>query len=345
MTRLYRIAGCLALAAVVFGCGPAPRYPTYSEKPWATPTQRWEGCCQSQDAPVADKTPRTVATASPVPAQSPQDQLEAIERRRQALRDSVAKAEADRRAAREARKKARAEVEAVASEVTMAEAKASSEPHQLCIDLHPEAHYMAPPDEEGTMHFLDKQVADFEDFASCFNQRYGGAFAAQDFRPCNSIPGISETDRLECLFNEERPRPRQWCNKRFDYERKKRKNAFDRWRHCTNEINVLSGLTRMEPDKPKTAVEMKQDERDFMENASAYARESYRGCILQLARQTDAARQSCRDFARGAAEVSKSLHDFIENFDEEMLRKEEQLREESPLHRIPSRLDSPAGTY
>ena len=330
MTRLYRMAGCLALAAVVFGCGPAPRYPTYSEPQWATPTQRWEGCCQPQDSPVDDEPPGVVAAAQPS-TNSVTAQAEAIAKRRQALRDSIATGEVKRRSARDAH----AQAEAAAREATMVQAKVSSEPDQLCADLHPEAHYMTPPDKDGAIHFLDKQIADFAGFASCFNQRYGGVFAAHDFRPCNSIPGISETDRLECL-SEERPSPRQWCDEKFDYERKnERKIAFDRWRHCTNELNVLSGLARMEPNKPKTAAEMRRDEQDFMENASAYARDHYRACILQFARQTDTARQSCRDLSRGSEELSKMLNDLIK----------EPSHEESPVHRVPSRLTSPEGTY
>lgn len=193
MTRFLRITVCLVLAAVVFGCGPAPRYPTYSEKPWATPTQRWEGCCQPQDASVADETPSAVAAAAAQAEQDMQGMLENIERRRQALRDSVVKAEAKRKAEREAREKARHEARAkaeaaAAREVTITEAKASSEPHQLCVDLHPEAHYMAPPDEEGTMHFLDKQIADFEGFASCFNQRVRRSFRSAGFQAVQFDP-------------------------------------------------------------------------------------------------------------------------------------------------------------
>ena len=144
-------------------------------------------------------------------------------------------------------------------------------------------------------------------------------------------PGLSEADRLDCVFNEERPSPRQWCNDKFDYGRK---GAPASWRHCTNELYVLNGLPRTEPKQPKTAGEMRQDEREFMETASAYARRHYRACILQFAKPSNVARQSCRDLARGSEELSKKLHDFTEDL----------LRKENPLHGTPERLTSPDET-
>ena len=212
-------------------------------------------------------------------------------------------ADAERRSRRNQEKR-QAEEQAKRAAREGAEAKLSLEPEELCADLHPDAHYMTPPDEDGTVYWVPKEVADFANFASCFNQRYGGAFAPQDFRPCNSIPGLSEADRLDCVFNEERPSPRQWCNDKFDYGRK---GAPASWRHCTNELYVLNGLPRTEPKQPKTAGEMRQDEREFMETASAYARRHYRACILQFAKPSNVARQSCRDLARGSEELSKKL--------------------------------------
>ena len=179
---------------------------------------------------------------------------------------------------------------------------ALGQPKELCAELHPEAKHMTPPDEEGTSRSLKKPVEDFTGFASCFYQRYGGAFAAQDFRPCNSIPGISETDRLQCLFDEERPRPRKWCSTRFPASR-----YLDMWLQCTNEFSVLENRTPLEKTRPKTPIEMKQDEQDFIENASAAARDHYRACILQFTQQSAVVRQGCRDHARSSEKLLKLL--------------------------------------
>lgn len=242
-------------------------------------------------------------------------------------------ADAARRAKRNQEKRQAEEQDRKAAQ-KKAEAEVSFKPVQYCGRLHPEAQYMTAPDEDGTMYWMPKQVGDFADFASCFNQRYGGAFAPHDFRPCNSIPGISEDDRIKCLVDEERPVPRSWCGDVFNVNKN-----FDIWMRCTNEFRVLDNMRLVERSKPKTTAEMKQDEQDFMENASAYARDHYRACILQSPQRTDAVRQGCRDLARGSEKLSKSLHDFIQNFDKEMLR------EDNPLRDVPSRLTSPEGTY
>lgn len=125
---------------------------------------------------------------------------------------------------------------------------------ELCAELHPEAKYMTPPDEEGTRRWFAKQVEDFSGFASCFDKRYGGAFAAEDFRPCNSIPGVSEDDRVKCLAekaNEERLMPEQWCSTRFDSGR-----DYDMWLKCTNEFQALNDMPLLKRSRPKTPAEM-----------------------------------------------------------------------------------------
>ena len=182
---------------------------------------------------------------------------------------------------------------------------ALGQPNELCANLHPEAKYMTPPDKEGTQRYLAKQVEDFSGFASCFDQRYGGAFAAQDFRPCNSIPGISQKDRLHCIVNKERPKPREWCSTRFSPRR-----HLDMWRQCMNEFFALEDMPLLEKTHPKTPLEMKQDEQDFVENASAVARDSYRACILQFTQQSAVQRQGCRDIARSHEELMDALRGF-----------------------------------
>ena len=190
-------------------------------------------------------------------------------------------------------------------------AKAWGQPKELCAQLHPEAKYMTPPDAEGTQRWVKKPVEDFSGFASCFNQRYGGAFAAQDFRPCNSVPDITEAERLRCLFNEERPKPSQWCSERFS--RKPDINP-GMWTQCTNEFLMLDDMALLEQDRPKTAAEMEQDEQAFAENASARARHNYRACILQFSRPSAMTRQSCRDVARSSDDLQRLFEEIAENF-------------------------------
>ena len=121
MRRICRVMACAALAVVVFGCQPAFKYHSASERKWGSPSQRWEGCCQPQAEPVA-APPSAVATAqlpaNSEAAQAERDRLreEAVERRLQAFRDAMAEAETER--------KAKETAEAEAWEVTRAEVMA-----------------------------------------------------------------------------------------------------------------------------------------------------------------------------------------------------------------------------
>ena len=122
-------------------------------------------------------------------------------------------------------------------------ANVSSGPDQLCGNLHPEAKYMTPPDENGTMRWMPKDVADFVNFASCFNERYGANFAPEDFRPCNSIPGISEDDRFQCIFGERGNKARSnWCSDKFRRDHMHRKDIRI-LNQCWDEFNLMDGLS------------------------------------------------------------------------------------------------------
>ena len=77
-----------------------------------------------------------------------------------------------------------------------------------------------------------------------------------------------------------------------------------------NEFFALEDMPLLEKTHPKTLLEMKQDEQDFVENASAVARDSYRACILQFTQQSAVQRQGCRDIARSHEELMDALRGF-----------------------------------
>ena len=295
MKRLFGVMGCLVLAAMMLSCGPAIQHHSSPERRWGAPAQRYEGCCQSH----AVNTSQLPVGSRAAQVEKERLRREAVEKRAQEFRDSMAKAEAERKRS-EAERKAREAAKTKAREA----AKATRQADKLCAELHPEAKYMTPPDEEGTQRWFPKQVEDFAGFADCFHRRHGGAFAAEDFRPCNSIPGITETERFDCLLDDQRPNPRQWCSSKFDSD-----GDYDSWKQCTNELLALDSMPLL-TDREKTADEMREDEQDFLESASSEIRSHYRGCIAQFPRPNDKQRQFCRDNARFPEKLRELLEEF-----------------------------------
>ena len=106
---------------------------------------------------------------------------------------------------------------------------------KYCAELHPEAKYMTPPDSKGTRRWEKKPLKDFRNFAECFNRRFGTSLLPRDFRPCNSIPGLSERNRIKCIKN--KPRLMSWCFRRG----------------CADEISVLSEITTPQEIKKRKA--------------------------------------------------------------------------------------------
>ena len=179
------------------------------------PAKRYEGCCQTQAKKILHPSPEgaEVRTERDLIREALETSPEALERlRHRSIQDKLRAFRAKREKYGAERKTKKKTESTVVLNVSASPSDKQSE--KYCVDLYPEAKYMTLPDEEGTSHWIDKKIEDFSGFASCFNQRYGGAFAAQDFRPCNSIPGISQKDRLHCIVNKERPKPREWCSTR-----------------------------------------------------------------------------------------------------------------------------------
>ena len=274
MRRVLRASVCTTLAASLFAFGLAAA--NDSSLP-VDIRERLEKLLPALRSP--DKAVRQAA----------QDELsriraEHVERKVQAFRDAKAAADAEReaRAKAEEWEKARAEtvqvkdtylgpcaeVLAIAvagvgkwSDELVRDCMAFEEP-SLCADLHPEANYMTPPDEEGTQHFLKKPRGDFVDVAACFNRRYGTELPVEAFWPCNSIPGLNEDERLACLSDGKRPELSfSTCGDRFDLRR-----DYAMWKRCTNDQYALMrlGLTI---DLPRITAAVIQHELDIVRHA------------------------------------------------------------------------------
>ena len=319
----------LSCSLLTLACAPTIQHHSSPVRTWGTPTERYEGCCQTQAKKILHPSPEgaEVRPERDLIREALERSPEALERlRHRSIQDKLRAFRAQREKYEAERKTKKKTESTVVLNVSASPSDKQSE--KYCADLYPEAKYMTPPDEEGTSHWIDKRIEDFSDFASCFHERYGGAFGAEDFRSCNSIPNVSETERAQCL-SEERPDPQQWCWERFfDNSR-----DVEMWRQCVNEFAALEDRDLLEPDIPKTPEEMRQDEEQFIANASSSLKDEYRSCILQMPRQTDEIRQQCRDFARGTVKLLKALRVFSEGLEEE------------PRFRAPAQMPSPENTY
>ena len=272
MRRVLRALVCAALAASLFAFGLAAA--DDSSLP-ADIRKRLEKLSPALRSP--DEAVRQAAQA-----ELSRLRAEHVERKVQAFRDATAAADAEREARAKAEaeewEKARAEtvqvkdpylgpcreVLAIAvagsgkwSDELVRDCMAFEEP-SLCTDLHPEANYMTPPDEEGAQHFLKKPRGDFVGVAACFNGRYGAELPVEAFWPCNSVPGLSEDERLACLSDDNRPELTfSTCGDKFDLRR-----DYAMWKRCTNDQYALMriGLTI---DLPRITAAVIQHELDI----------------------------------------------------------------------------------